>query len=251
MPLTANRELERFVDQELRSYPVTAATHVRKGAYLGLERVTGCVRGLVAGDLFAGVAYEEADNRDGAAGAGAVRVYTQGDFVAPIAGATGDLIGGPVYATADDTLTMYPPRGASYCGVLLAVTETNRGIVRIRPLATGQVEQAVQAALASSAAGATTNPVLIAQRPLRVISIEVCFNTVPNQGLLDVGTDAADPDELVDAFNLTGLTAHTPAVLPLAGNLVARGQRVWAKVGQAGGIVGIGGLLSMRYVELP
>lgn len=251
MPLTANRELDRFVDQELRSYPVAAATRVWKGALLGIDRLTGCVRGLIAGDLFAGIAYEEIDNRNGAAGDAAVRANTQGDFILPVINATADVVGVPVYATADDALTTFPSRGASYCGILLAVTGANHSLVRIQPMVAAQVEQAAQAPLASSAAGATTNPVLIAQRPLRIISMEVCFNTVPNQGNLDVGTDAADPDELVDAFNLTGLTAHTPTVLPLAGALVSRGQRVWAKVGQAGGIIGIGGLLSVRYVELP
>ena len=46
MALTANRELNRYVDQELRSFPVAASQHVWKGALVGVDRSTGYVQFL-------------------------------------------------------------------------------------------------------------------------------------------------------------------------------------------------------------
>ena len=69
MALTASRELNRFVDQELRSFSVAAVARVFKGAIVGVERSTGHVRNLQSGDQFAGIAYEEVNNSVGAGGA--------------------------------------------------------------------------------------------------------------------------------------------------------------------------------------
>jgi hypothetical protein len=251
MALSANRELNRYVDQELRSFPVAGAAHIYKGAIVGVERADGFARGLVAGDVFAGIAYEEIDNGAGIDGAASVRLYTQGDFIMAVTNASQSRIGGPVYATADDAASVTPAAGASYIGILVGVAGSNQGIVRIMPMAAPQVELAAHAPLASSLSAATTNPVLITQRAIKIVSAQVSFNTIPNQGNLDVGTDNSDPDEIVDAFNLAGLTAHTPAILTLAGADVAKNVRIWAKVGQASSTAGVGGVLSLRYYELP
>lgn len=104
MALAANRELDRYVDQELRRVPVKANVHVYKGALVGLSG--GYARGLVAGDAFAGVAYEEVDNTGGADGAVSVRIYTQGDFEHALGSAGRANNGAVVYASADDTLTL-------------------------------------------------------------------------------------------------------------------------------------------------
>lgn len=251
MALSANRELNRYVDQELRTFPIAGGAHVFKGAIVGVERADGFARGLVAGDVFAGIAYEEIDNSAGIDGAASVRLYTQGDFILPVTNATQARIGGPVYASADDAMGVVPLSGASYIGILVGVAGSNQGVVRIMPMAAPQVELSVQAPLASSLSAATTNPVLITQRAIKVVSAQVSFNTIPNQGNLDVGTDNSDPDEIVDAFNLATLSAHTPAILTLAGVDVAKNLRVWAKVGQASTTAGVGGVLSLRYYELP
>ena len=68
MPLTANRDVDHYVDQELRTFPVAAAKHVYKGALVGTDSA-GYARPLAAGDSFAGIAYEEMDNSAGASGA--------------------------------------------------------------------------------------------------------------------------------------------------------------------------------------
>jgi hypothetical protein len=252
MPLTANRELSRYVDQELRSLGVAASTHIYKGAIVGISRATGFARPLVAGDLFAGIAYEEIDNTAGSAGGElAVRVYTQGDFVLTTNSATQALAGAPVYATGDDATSLSYAAGQSYCGIFIAQVGSNLGIVRIQPLIAAQVEQSVNIPLASLTTGATVNPVMITQRAIKVVSAHVSFNTVPNSGNLDVGTDASNPNQIVSAFNLASLSAGVPAGLTLNFHDVTKNLRIWAKVGQASSTAGVGGLLSLRYIELP
>jgi len=251
MAITANRELSRYVDQELRSYAVAASAHVWKGALLGIDRTTGHVRNLVAGDSFAGVSYEEVDNSGGTGGARTVRVYTQGDFVLPVTGVAAALAGATVYAQDNEATTVNPLAGGSYCGALVSMVSSGKGIVRIDPLGGSRVEQLISIPLASSLSGATVNPVMITQRAVRLLTAQVSFNTVPGAGALDVGTDNSDPDEVIDAFNLTTLSANTPTVLTLESRDVAKNQRIWAKVGQATTTAGVGGVLTLRFIELP
>ena len=61
MALTASRQVDRFVDQELRTFRVKGTTKIYRGAIVGLTSA-GFARGLVAGDVFAGISYEEVDN---------------------------------------------------------------------------------------------------------------------------------------------------------------------------------------------
>lgn len=251
MALTANRELNRYVDQELRSYAVAAAEHIYKGAFVGVDRSTGYVRSLQAGDLCAGISYEETDNTDGADGELSVRVYTQGDFVLPISSITQAQVGGPIFAGDSELAGGWPLPGSSYLGVLVAMIAPGSGIVRIGPMGTWQTEYSVQTALSSSTSGATTHAVLIPEREILVTSVQVSFSTVPDQGNLDVGTTVSDPDEMVNAFNLAGLSANAPATLSPLGRTFAVGVPLYAKVGQASTTAGDGGMLSLRYVELP
>lgn len=251
MAITANRDLKRYVDQELRSYPVAASQHIWKGALLGVERSSGNVRNLVAGDAFAGIAYEEMDNSSGSGAAKSVRAYTQGDFILTINNATQALAGSLVLALDNETTGMTSTQGASHCGTLLGMVSANLGIVRIDPLAGSQVEHALDVPLVSSTSGATTNPVMITQRAIKVVSVQVSFNTVPNSGNLDVGTGNTNPTEVISGFNLSTLTAHTPTLLTPFARDVAKNVRVWAKVGQATTTAGVGGVLSIRYIELP
>ena len=154
-------------------------------------------------------------------------------------------------AVGDDVTTVQNAVGASYVGRLLAITGSNAGIVRIEPMASSQIEQVISVPLASSTSAATTNAVVITQRAIKVVSAQVAFNTVPNSGALDVGTDASDPDEIVDNFNLATLTANVAANLTLAGRDVAKNTRIWAKVGIATTTAGVGGVLTLRFFELP
>jgi hypothetical protein len=119
------------------------------------------------------------------------------------------------------------------------------------PLATPGIELSVNVPLVSSTTGATTNGVLITQRAVKITSAQVSFNTVPNSGNLDVGTDNTNPTQIVSAFNLATLTAHVPANLGLVGRDAAKNVRIWARVGQATTTAGVGGLLTVRFFELP
>jgi len=129
MALTANRDVDHYIDQELRSLQVEADVQVYKGALLGLTS-GGYVRPLIAGDLFVGIAYEEMDNSGGAAGDKSVRIYTLGDFGHSLSGADESNIGDAVYASADDTLT-FTSTANSYVGYAIDVPTSGEIILRL------------------------------------------------------------------------------------------------------------------------
>lgn len=135
MALLWNREVDHYVGQELRSFQVAAARRVYKGALAGIDR--GYARPLVAGDLFAGVAYEETDNSAGADGALPVRIYTLGDFGLPLPGATAADLGRSVFAAADDVVT-FAGVGNSYVGFVQGVPAPGEIILRIETLRLGR-----------------------------------------------------------------------------------------------------------------
>ncbi|MGB2985845.1 MAG: capsid cement protein [Phycisphaerae bacterium] len=128
MALSANREVDHYIDQELRSLQVAADTHIYKGALIGLA--SGYARPLTAGDLFVGIAYEEMDNTGGSAGDKSVRIYTLGDFGHALSGAAVTNIGDAVYASADDTLT-FTSTSNSYVGHAVDVPASGQIILRL------------------------------------------------------------------------------------------------------------------------
>ena len=111
MALNANREVDQFVDQEIRRYPVTRGVRIFKGSFVGLNWPHRFARPLRTGhpsDLCAGLAYESVNNTEGQDAERSVRVYTLGDFLLPLAGATRSDIDWDrksVYAIDDETLT--------------------------------------------------------------------------------------------------------------------------------------------------
>lgn len=135
MALTVNRDLNHYVDQELREVQVAASTHIFKGALVGLTN-GGFARPLVAGDLFVGIAYEEVDNTAGSDGDLSGRVFTQGDFEHALSGATLANIGAAVYASADDTLT-FTATANSFVGTMMDLPATGQIILRLDVLRTG------------------------------------------------------------------------------------------------------------------
>ena len=131
MALTANREVNRYVDQELRSYPVKANTHVFKGGFVGLD-ANGYARPLVAADTAVGLAYEEMENASATDGVKEVRVFTQGDFAHALSGALRTNIGDAVYASDDETLT-FTATGNSLIGVCVDRPAADEIILRLDP----------------------------------------------------------------------------------------------------------------------
>lgn len=130
MSLTQNRDVDHYIDQELRSFPVEEGLHVYKGALVGLSPSTHCARPLIRGDLFLGLAYEEIDNSKGVSESLCVRVYTLGDFRLPLEGATRDWTGCVVYASSDDKLTLIE-FGNSYVGTMIECTAFEQIILRL------------------------------------------------------------------------------------------------------------------------
>jgi predicted RecA/RadA family phage recombinase len=129
MALTANREVDRYVDQELRTLPVKGGAHVYKGALVGLTG--GFARGLAAGDPFVGIAYAEADNSAGSDGDQVVRVFTLGDFEHALGSASRANNGAAVYASDDATLTL-TASGNSLVGRQVDVPAAGRIVLRLR-----------------------------------------------------------------------------------------------------------------------
>ncbi len=131
MALTANREVNRYVDQELRTYKAAASAHIYKGALVGHSG--GYARPLVAGDTFLGIAYEECDNSSGSAGDKSLRVFTIGDFEHALSGAAITNIDDPVYASADDTLT-FTSTDNSFVGYCADVPASGSILLRLETL---------------------------------------------------------------------------------------------------------------------
>lgn len=130
MALATNREVNRFVDQELRSFLVKANAHIYKGGWIGRDAATGYVRALVAGDELVGLAYEEIDNTGGANGAKSVRAFTLGDFEVTIAGVVQANVGATVYLSDDATLTLTPTNN-SVAGKLVEILSGTQCVLRI------------------------------------------------------------------------------------------------------------------------
>lgn len=129
MELSGNREVDHYIDQELRSFQVAGSTHIYKGALVGLNGA-GYANPLEIGALFVGIAYEEMDNASGADGDLNVRVYTVGDFGHVLSGAVLSDIGRPVFALSDDTLTFGKGEN-SYVGFVQDFISSGEIIVRL------------------------------------------------------------------------------------------------------------------------
>ena len=103
--LSANAQVARLVDQDLREYQVGAAEHIYRDALVGIDPA-GYLKAFVPGDMFAGLAYEEIDNSSGTAGAKKCRVYVLGDFVLPLTSVAITDVGKAAFATGDDAAAL-------------------------------------------------------------------------------------------------------------------------------------------------
>ena len=133
MALSANREVDHYVDQELRTFQA-ANEHIYKGALVSFES-GGYAAPLTAGEVFAGIAYAECDNSAGSDGDLSVKVYTVGDFSHALSGATIANIGEACYASDDGTLTLTSTDN-TFVGYVVDVPASGTVIVRIQPFAT-------------------------------------------------------------------------------------------------------------------
>lgn len=195
MTLSADANVNRYVDQQLRTLAVKASTTIYRGSLVGVDRANGYARALDAGDQFQGLAYEQCDNSSGSNGDREVTLFTQGDFEFALAGTTKTAIGRAVFASDDNTLTL-SGGSACYVGLIVDVPATGSIIVRIDPQR--RLTKTVTVPLASSTTAASKNAVTCFSTDIVVVKAQVWFETKPDAGALDIGTDASDPDEVVD-----------------------------------------------------
>jgi len=136
MALSGNRELQFYTSRELIDLPVEDNVNIYKGALVGLNASTGYARPLVAGDVFAGVAYSQADNTiSGHSGGGlTVRLHQEIDMIHVLGGVGQTDVGSVVYASDDGTLTL-TASGNSRVGRIVAVEGTDLVRVRCQPIA--------------------------------------------------------------------------------------------------------------------
>jgi len=133
MALSANRDLKFYASQELLDLPVKDNVDIYKGAFVGIDASTGYARPLTAGDPFAGIAYQQADNTGTGHADGAIRVrlHQHVDIVHAIT-ATVANVGAAVYASDDGTLTLTEGSNSAV-GTLIGIESTGIGRVRCAP----------------------------------------------------------------------------------------------------------------------
>ena len=123
----------RRKDGVLAAYPLGAGVHVRKGGLLAVAAATGLVQPASdsAGLVFVGVAYEEADNTGGAAGARSVRVLKTGVFTYAKTGAAQTDVGKPAFVVDDATVSTAATTDSPACGTVVGVPSALAVQIRI------------------------------------------------------------------------------------------------------------------------
>lgn len=129
MALTKARELERYIDQEIREFPVATNVKIFKGGFLSI-RSSGFVGPLTAGEQFAGVAFETVDATGLANGIKKVRSFVRGTFEHALASAAATDLGDAVYSSADDTITKTSPSN-TFIGKITGFPATDTVLVDI------------------------------------------------------------------------------------------------------------------------
>lgn len=132
MPLTA--PYNPLAKQgNLVSYKVGANTVIYKGALVSVRTADGFAypaRSGTASDIFVGVAFETVNNAGGTGGAKTVRVVKEGTYVYSGTGLTQTLVGVPVYAADDGSLTTTATNN-QLVGYIVEVLSANQARIRI------------------------------------------------------------------------------------------------------------------------
>ncbi len=176
MALTANREVDHYLDQELRTFKVAAAKNIFKGSLVGLS-ATGFAQPLVAGNKFLGVAYSQGDNASGADGDVSVKLFTLGDFELALSGAVQADIGKAAFASDDGTLTLTSTSN-SYVGMIVDVPATGTVIVRIGDVRGKQPALTAQDASVVDGTYGAQEQAVIANNRTRIAEIETALQNV-------------------------------------------------------------------------
>ena len=148
MALSANTTLS-FIRGEQSQAPVKGTTTIYEGGILGLT--SGYARELVAGDLFIGHALEYIDNSSGSDGDLYVKIM-RGTYrlQVTLSGVAITDVGGRVFASADDTLTLTPGSN-SMVGVVARYVTTDTAIVEFQTSAVAELASDLTALLSNMA----------------------------------------------------------------------------------------------------
>ena len=128
--LTSSHETRRK-DGALVRYPVGAGVHVQKGGLLASATGLAQPASDSAGVVFIGVAYEEADNTGGAAGAKSVRVLKTGVYTYVKAAAAQGDVGKTAFVVDDGTVSTAATADSVACGVVVGVPDALTVQIRI------------------------------------------------------------------------------------------------------------------------
>jgi len=236
MALTANRNVDHYVDRELRTFPLAAGVRVYRGGLLGV-RYDGYVRGWLEGDRFCGLAYEECDNSAGACGARQVRAYTAGDFALPLAGVHQGCRLQPVYATDDETLTLSPGLESGCVGRVLDVVATGLALVRLKDPGAEPVDHpGAQVNLFEDFLGASLN---VTDGRWRTVEVgDASAALVANAHAGELALSLAATDEAEDAVlyqgDTTAVDIDSKPVFECRARVATPGSGVTAVFGLAG-----------------
>ncbi len=219
--LTANRNtIDHLVEPALHEFSVLAATHIYKGSFVGMLP-TGYVRPFISGDLFVGIAYEEADNSDSSTDGdttmtpgyqGRIKCWTSGQFAVPLTSAADTMIGKPVFATDSGACALYGHPDALIGFVVKKHPDTtNFAYIRLRK--EGEVategcvdtrwEHGMDVEPTGEASSTTYNNGHGGLRAVSVLGLGVLLETAD-----DIGALKLHLDNTVEASNATVETAH-------------------------------------------
>ena len=119
MTALAENVSRAFRPGDVVNLPVAAGAHVRQGGFLEYDaagHVAPAAKGTSA-ELYAGVALEPADNRNGAAGAMSVSVRRRGAFRFAVLGTA---VPGKLAQLEDDNTVTDDAAGREPCGLIVA-----------------------------------------------------------------------------------------------------------------------------------
>ena len=129
MALTGNRQVDHFVDQELREVSVASGERIFKGGFVEWGS-DGFARALTGSGIFAGLAFEEMDNSGGGDGDVSGRVCTLGDYSFSLDGAAASDVGRAVYAVDDEEVT-FESSGNMFVGYVQSVLGSGQIMLRL------------------------------------------------------------------------------------------------------------------------
>lgn len=237
MALTANRNVVRMADSDLRGLEVGASEHIYRSGFVGIHPATGYAKPFEPGDLFIGIADNEADNTSGVAGdtaltsgkQGTCQVWIAGEFEHTLTG-VGQTDGGrAVYATDDDTLATSGHPDA-FVGRVVRKTAANTALIQIkkpgeRPVKsdTGSVEFVYDGELLITPTGVTAGP---------TFSGGLEADSVLGLGVLNVAGGGTDL-ELDAVAEVAQASMVTPVILDLTKGMTFEGRLHLPDIGDA------------------